>query len=83
MIFPTSFYVEFCSILNPNFEPKLVKNRFWSRFFRGPKLHRAIFKILRDVLDGMLGFAMPGPPENLPNRSKIEQNRISESIVFL
>jgi len=66
MIFSTSFYVIFWSILNTNFEPKLVKNRFWSRFFRGPKLHRAIFKILRDVLDGMLGFAVPGPPENLP-----------------
>ena len=75
IIFSTSFCDDFCSILELKLEPKSLQNRPRSPFFQCPKLHRTIFKILKDVLDGMQGFGVPRLTEKLlksiPNRKKI------------
>ena len=77
IIFSTSFCDDFRSILDPNLDPKSLQNRSRSPFFQCPKLHRTIFKILKDVLDGMQGFGVPRLPEKLPksipNRKKSHQ----------
>ena len=59
-------FFDFRSILEPNLEQKSSQNRPRRRYFPRPKLHRSIFRILKDVLDGMLGFEVPRPPEKLP-----------------
>ena len=69
-------------MLDPNLERKSFKSPIWSRFFKGPNLHRTIFKILKDVLDGMLSFAVPNPLEKLPKSFQLWKNRIPESIIF-
>ena len=70
IIFPTPFYIDFGSILDPNLERKSLQNRIWSRFFQRSKLHRTIFRILRDVSHGIQGFGGPSPPKNLPKSIK-------------
>ena len=87
MIFSIPFYVDFGSIRGSILELKSAKNRPRGPCFRRPKLHRAIFRILRDVLDGMQGFEVPRHPENLPKsiptRKKSHQKFNSFSNDFL
>ena len=72
-----------CSILDANLEPKLFQNPFPSWFSPCPGWHRTIFRILKDVLDGMQGFEVPRPPENGPKTIQIEKKCISKSEFFL
>ena len=71
IIFPTPFYIDFGSILDPNLERKSLQNRIWSRFFQRPKLHRAIFRIFWDVSSVLLGFVVPAPLQKLPKSTQI------------
>ena len=72
MIFSSPIFLDFGSIWVPNLEPKSMKNRSRGRYFRRLKLHRAIFRNLKDVSHGMQGFEVPRPPGTL---AKSVQNR--------
>ena len=65
-IFSTPFYIDFGSISDPNLDQKSSQSRPRGRYLPRPKLHRSFFRILKDVLDGMLDFEVPRPPEELP-----------------
>ena len=70
IIFSSPIFLDFASIWVPNLEPKSMKNRSRGRYFRRLKLHRAIFRNLKDVSHGMHGFRVPRPPEKLPKSNK-------------
>ena len=71
ILFLTSFFTDFGSILDPNLEPKWLQNRLQRSSFRVPSIDLAIFWLLQPLQWFLMVFGVPGLPKTSQNATKL------------